>query len=71
MVAIGRALMGRPELLLLDEPTLGLAPIVRKAIAEALKQINDTGVTILLAEQNVPLRWLMRIESISWRRGSS
>lgn len=54
MLAIGRALMGRPELLLLDEPTLGLAPIVRKAIAEALKQINESGVTILLAEQNVP-----------------
>lgn len=54
MVAIGRALMGRPELLLLDEPTLGLAPIVRKAIAEALRQINESGVTILLAEQNVP-----------------
>jgi branched-chain amino acid transport system ATP-binding protein len=54
MVAIGRALMGRPELLLLDEPTLGLAPIVRKTIAEALKAINDAGVTILLAEQNVP-----------------
>ncbi len=54
MVAIGRALMGRPELLLLDEPTLGLAPIVRKAIADALRQINESGVTILLAEQNVP-----------------
>lgn len=54
MLAIGRALMGRPELLLLDEPTLGLAPIMRKVIAEALKQINNSGVTILLAEQNVP-----------------
>lgn len=53
MLAIGRALMSRPELLLLDEPTLGLAPIVRKAIADALKQINGHGVTILLAEQNV------------------
>jgi branched-chain amino acid transport system ATP-binding protein len=53
MLAIGRALMGKPRLLLLDEPTLGLAPIVRKAISEALKEINDGGVTILLAEQNV------------------
>lgn len=53
MLAIGRALMSRPELLLLDEPTLGLAPIVRKAIAEALKQINAQGMTILLSEQNV------------------
>lgn len=54
MLAIGRALMGRPELLLLDEPTLGLAPIMRKVIAEALKQINNSGVAILLSEQNVP-----------------
>lgn len=53
MLAVGRALMSRPELLLLDEPTLGLAPIVRKAIADALKQINQDGMTILLAEQNV------------------
>jgi len=52
MLAIGRALMGGPELLLLDEPTLGLAPIVRRAISEALRKINDQGVTILLAEQN-------------------
>jgi branched-chain amino acid transport system ATP-binding protein len=53
MLAIGRALMGRPKLLLLDEPTLGLAPIVRRDISEALQKINDQGVTILLAEQNV------------------
>ena len=53
MLAIGRALMGKPKLLLLDEPTLGLAPIVRRDISEALKKINDHGVTILLAEQNV------------------
>jgi len=53
MLAIGRALMGKPELLLLDEPTLGLAPIVRQAISEVLKRINEEGMTILLAEQNV------------------
>jgi len=53
MLAIGRALMGRPKLLLLDEPTLGLAPIVRRDISAALKRINAHGVTILLAEQNV------------------
>ncbi|MGQ9477733.1 MAG: ABC transporter ATP-binding protein [Candidatus Bipolaricaulia bacterium] len=53
MLAIGRALMGSPKLLLLDEPTLGLAPIVRQTISKALKEINDRGVTILLAEQNV------------------
>ncbi|MCR4404007.1 MAG: ABC transporter ATP-binding protein [Candidatus Acetothermia bacterium] len=53
MLAIGRALMGRPRLLLLDEPTLGLAPIVRRAISQALEKITKNGMTILLAEQNV------------------
>ncbi len=53
MLAIGRALMGQPKLLLLDEPTLGLAPIVRRDISKALKGIHEIGMTILLAEQNV------------------
>ncbi len=53
MLAIGRALMGGPKLLLLDEPTLGLAPIVRRDISESLSKINQGGVTVLLAEQNV------------------
>ncbi len=53
MLAIGRALMARPKLLLLDEPSLGLAPIIVKAIFKALARIRDEGVTILLVEQNV------------------
>jgi len=53
MLAIGRALMGDPELLILDEPTLGLAPVIIDDISEALDPILDRGVTILLAEQNV------------------
>jgi branched-chain amino acid transport system ATP-binding protein len=53
MLAIGRALMARPQLLLLDEPSLGLAPIIVKDIFKALDQIRDKGVTILLVEQNV------------------
>lgn len=53
MLAIGRALMGKPDLLLMDEPTLGLAPIVRQHISEAIEKINRAGVTVLLAEQNV------------------
>jgi branched-chain amino acid transport system ATP-binding protein len=52
MLAIGRALMGRPRLLMLDEPSLGLAPIIVDAIYQALRQINAGGVTILVAEQN-------------------
>ncbi len=53
MLAIGRALLSRPKLLLLDEPTIGLAPIVRKAISAAIHQIKAQGMTILLSEQNV------------------
>jgi branched-chain amino acid transport system ATP-binding protein len=52
MLAIGRALMGAPELLLLDEPSLGLAPIVVAAVFDALKRLNSSGLTILLVEQN-------------------
>ncbi|MFB6070035.1 MAG: ABC transporter ATP-binding protein [Halanaeroarchaeum sp.] len=53
MLAIGRALMGDPDLLILDEPTLGLAPVILEDIAEALDQIQESGVTVLLTEQNV------------------
>ena len=52
MLAIGRALMSRPRLLLLDEPSLGLAPILVEVIFEMLEQINAQGTTILLVEQN-------------------
>ena len=53
MLAIGRALMGDPDLLILDEPTLGLAPVILQDIAEALDPIVEQGVTVLLTEQNV------------------
>jgi branched-chain amino acid transport system ATP-binding protein len=52
MLAIGRALMSRPKLLLMDEPSLGLAPKLVSEIFVKFKQINDSGVTILLVEQN-------------------
>ena len=52
MVAIGRALMGRPKLLMLDEPSLGLAPLVVKQMFEIISAINARGTTVLLAEQN-------------------
>jgi branched-chain amino acid transport system ATP-binding protein len=55
MLAIGRALMGRPKLLLLDEPSLGLAPIVVDSIFETIRQINKQGTTILLVEQNAQI----------------
>jgi branched-chain amino acid transport system ATP-binding protein len=53
MLAIGRALMSRPSLLLLDEPSLGLQPSLVKAIIETIRQINARGLTVLLIEQNV------------------
>ncbi len=53
MCAIGRGLMARPKLLLLDEPSLGLAPVMVKAIFDTLKTINARGTTLLLVEQNV------------------
>lgn len=55
MLAIGRALMARPELLILDEPSLGLAPLIVESIFEVIKQINQQGVSILIVEQNVHL----------------
>jgi branched-chain amino acid transport system ATP-binding protein len=53
MVAIGRGLMGLPSLLMLDEPSLGLAPLLVKEIFEVARRIRDQGTTVLLVEQNV------------------
>ena len=53
MLAIGRALMSRPRLLILDEPSLGLAPLMVKAIFDAVRRINAEGTTVLLVEQNL------------------
>ena len=52
MLAVGRALMGQPRLLMLDEPSLGLAPLVVRDIFATIRQLRDSGVTILLVEQN-------------------
>lgn len=52
MLAIGRALIGRPKMILLDEPSLGLAPIIIKEIFESIREINKQGTTILFVEQN-------------------
>ena len=52
MLAIGRALMGKPRLLLLDEPSMGLAPMIVDQIFRIIRQINQSGVTVLLVEQN-------------------
>lgn len=52
MLAIGRALMSQPQILLLDEPSLGLAPLLVKTIFQTIKDINESGVTVVLVEQN-------------------
>jgi branched-chain amino acid transport system ATP-binding protein len=53
MLAVGRGLMAKPVLLMLDEPSLGLAPMLVKTVFEALQRINDSGTTVLLVEQDV------------------
>ena len=52
MLAVGRALMNRPKILMLDEPSLGLAPLIVQQIFDIIKEINKNGVTVLLIEQN-------------------
>lgn len=55
MVAVGRALMGRPSVLVVDEPSLGLSPLMTQTVFEALRAVNAEGVSVLLVEQNVGL----------------
>jgi len=55
MLAIGRSLMGNPKLILFDEPSTGLAPIIAEELMQVIKQLNDEGKTVVLVEQNVHL----------------
>jgi branched-chain amino acid transport system ATP-binding protein len=55
MLAIGRSLMAAPRLLCMDEPSLGLAPVVVERVGEVIREINQRGVSVLLVEQNVHL----------------
>lgn len=64
MLAIGRALMGNPEFLLLDEPTEGLAPALVRSLGQTIKRLNNTGLTVLLAEQNV--RFTLRLSDYGY-----
>ena len=52
MLAVARALMSRPKVIMMDEPSLGLAPLIVKGIFDIIKEINKQGVTVLLIEQN-------------------
>ena len=67
MLAIGRALMCRPRLLLLDEPSLGLAPLIVKKIMETIVDINRAGVTVLLSEQNASMALSISSGGTYWR----
>jgi branched-chain amino acid transport system ATP-binding protein len=55
MLALGRAMMAKPRLLLLDEPSLGLAPLIVRELFETLRQMNESGTTIVVVEQNAAL----------------
>jgi branched-chain amino acid transport system ATP-binding protein len=70
MVAIGRALMGKPDLLLLDEPSMGLAPLAVERIFEALKSLNDNGLTMLMVEQNAEMAFSVAHRAIVLQTGS-
>ena len=62
MLAVGRALMAKPKLVMMDEPSLGLAPLVVKGIFEIIKEINKQGITVLLIEQNAN----MALKTADW-----
>ena len=55
MLAVGRALMGKPKMILMDEPSMGLSPLLVKEIFEIIKEVNKQGITILLVEQNAKM----------------
>lgn len=69
MVAIGRALMARPKLLMLDEPSLGIAPKVVAEIAEAIRKLNAGGMSIILVEQNARLALRLAHNAYALERG--
>ncbi len=69
MLAIGRALMNNPGLLLLDEPSLGLAPILVRQVFDIISQIRDEGVTVLLVEQNARMALKVADEGVVLESG--
>ncbi len=70
MLAIGRALMGRPQLLLLDEPSMGLAPLAVERIFEALAKLNEQGLTMLMVEQNAEMALSLAHQAVVLQTGN-
>ena len=70
MVAIGRALMSQPRLLVLDEPSMGLAPKITGEVFDALERLRSEGLSILLIEQNAPLAFELADRGYLMRQGS-
>ena len=70
MLAIGRALMGEPRLLMLDEPSLGLAPLVVRSIGETLRQVHASGVAVLMVEQSSALAAAVTVDGYLLETGS-
>lgn len=71
MLAVGRALMSRPKVLMMDEPSLGLAPLIVKDIFSIIRRVNADGITVLLIEQNANAACALRITAMFWRPASS
>ena len=71
MLAMGRALMSRPRLLLLDEPSMGLAPLLVKEIFNIIKEINESGTTVLLVEQNANMALSIADKAMYWKPAAS
>jgi branched-chain amino acid transport system ATP-binding protein len=69
MLAIGRGLMAKPQLLMLDEPSVGLSPLMVDTVAQIVKDINQRGVTVLLVEQNIPLAFSVAKRSYALQVG--
>ena len=68
MLAFGRAMMAKPKLLMLDEPSLGLAPLMVEEVMRSIRMFRDSGMTVLLVEQNANLALRLAIAPASWRR---
>ena len=70
MLAIGRAIMSKPDMLLLDEPSMGLAPLIVEGIAEAISRLNSMGITIFLSEQNAQIALMITRHGYVLENGS-